>query len=132
MRKIRELRYILAQTLNFSQEKEWKLRRQKEIIKNKSPGIPGFLSLYNTIFFPSGSIGKESSCNAGDLGLIPRLGSPPGEGKGYPFQYSGLENSIDYSPWGRKELDTTERLSDLAKNPTHTSTFTYFLNCTIL
>ena len=73
MRKRRNLRYILAQILNFSQEKEWKLRRQKEIIKNKSPGIPGFLSLYNTIFFPSGSIGKESSCNAGDLGLIPRL-----------------------------------------------------------
>ena len=35
----------------------------------------------------------------------------PGEGKGYPVQYSGLENSIDYSLWARKELDTTERLS---------------------
>ena len=34
-----------------------------------------------------------------------------GEGKGYPLQYSGLENSMDYSPWGRKELDTTEQLS---------------------
>ena len=34
----------------------------------------------------------------------------PGEGKGYPLQYSGLENSIDYSPWGRKESDTNERL----------------------
>ena len=130
MRKRRDLRYFLAQTLNFSQEKEWKLKRQKEIIKNKSRGIPGFLSLYNTIFFPSGSIGKESSCNAGDLGLIPRLGRSPGEGNS--FQYSGLENSIDYSPWGRKELDTTERLSDLAKNPTHSSTFTYFLNCIVL
>ena len=46
----------------------------------------------------------------GDLGSIPGLGRSPGEGKGYPFQYSGLENSMD-SPWGRKELDTTERLS---------------------
>ena len=56
----------------------------------------------------------------------------PGEGKGYLLQYSGLENSIDYSPWVHKESDTTERLSLLAKNPTHTSAFTYFLNCTAL
>ena len=34
----------------------------------------------------------------------------PGEGNDYPLQYSGLENSMDYSPWGRKELDTTEQL----------------------
>ena len=42
-----------------------------------------------------GSAGKESACNAGDLGSIPRLGRSPGEGKGYPLQYSGLENSTD-------------------------------------
>ena len=41
------------------------------------------------------SAGKESACNAGDLGSIPGLGRTPGEGKGHPFQYSGLENSID-------------------------------------
>ena len=45
--------------------------------------------------FPCGSAGKESAHNAGDLGLIPRLGRSPGEGKGYPIQYSGLENSMD-------------------------------------
>ena len=45
--------------------------------------------------FPCGSAGKESSCNAGDLGLIPGLGRSPGEGKGYPLQYSGLENSMN-------------------------------------
>ena len=39
--------------------------------------------------------GKESCCNAGDLGLIPGLGRSPGEGKDYPLQYSGLENSMD-------------------------------------
>ena len=39
--------------------------------------------------------GKESACNVGDLGLIPGLGQSPGEGKGYPLQYSGLENSMD-------------------------------------
>ena len=60
--------------------------------------------------FPCGSAGKESACNAGDLGLIPGLGRSPGEGKGYPLQCSNLENSMD-SPWGRKESDTTERLN---------------------
>ena len=44
---------------------------------------------------PCGSAGKESDCNAGDLGLIPGLGRNPGEGKGYPLQYSGLANSTD-------------------------------------
>ena len=56
-----------------------------------------------------GSAGKESACNAGDLGSIPGLGRSPGEWKGYPLQYSGLENSN--SPWGHKESDTTEWLS---------------------
>ena len=45
--------------------------------------------------FPGGSAGKESSCNVGNLGLIPGLGRCPREGKGYPLQYSGLENSTD-------------------------------------
>ena len=43
--------------------------------------------------FPGGFLGKESACNAGDLGSIPKLGRSPGEGKGSPFQYSGLESS---------------------------------------
>ena len=45
--------------------------------------------------FPDSSVGKESTCNAGDLDSIPELGRSPGEGKGYPPQYSGLENSMD-------------------------------------
>ena len=60
---------------------------------------------------PCGSAGKESAHNAGDLGSIPGLGRSPGEGKGHPLQYSGLENSMDYTDMGRKESDTTERLS---------------------
>ena len=60
--------------------------------------------------FPCGSAGEESTCNAGDLGLIPGLGRSPGEGKGYQLQYSGLENSIN-SPRGRKHSDTTEQIS---------------------
>ena len=61
--------------------------------------------------FPGGSDGKESTCNVGDLGSIPGLGRSPGEGEGYLPQYSGMETSMDYSPWGRKELDMTEQLS---------------------
>ena len=67
--------------------------------------------------FPGGSDGKESSCNASDLGLIPGLGRAPGGGHGNPLQYTCLENPhgqrslAGYSPWGRKELDTTEQLS---------------------
>ena len=45
----------------------------------------------------------------GDLGLIPGLGRPLGEGNSYPVPNSGLENSMDYSPWGHKESDRTER-----------------------
>ena len=58
-----------------------------------------------------GSEVKASASNMGDLGSIPGLGRSPGEGKDYPLQYSGLENSMDYSPWACKESDTTERLS---------------------
>ena len=56
------------------------------------------------------SVGKESTRNAGDVDSIPGLGRSLVEGKGYPLQYSGLENSVD-SPWGCKESDTTEQLS---------------------
>ena len=69
------------------------------------------LPILRIVGFHCGSAGKESACNAGDLGLPPRLGRSPGEGKGYPFQYSGLENSMGYSPWSHKELNTTEQLS---------------------
>ena len=74
-------------------------------------GISQLLHMWGAIFFflflvgrvfPDSSAGKESTCNAGDLGWE----VPPGEGKGYPLQYSGLKNSMDY-----KELDMTEQLS---------------------
>ena len=60
--------------------------------------------------FPCGSAGKESICNAGDLGSIPGLGRSPGEGKGYPLQFSGLENSMDYIVHGVAKSQT--QLSD--------------------
>ena len=61
--------------------------------RNRLP-IPVFLD------FPCGSAGKESVCNEGNLGSIPGLGRSPGEGKGYPLQYCGLENSMDCTVHG--------------------------------
>ena len=74
---------------------------------------PGFLG------FPSDSDGKESAWDVGDLASIPGLGRYPGEGKGYPLQYSDLENSMDRGAWWAmvhgvsksKESDMTEWLS---------------------
>ena len=60
--------------------------------------------------FPFGSAGKESACNARDLGLIPGLGRSPEEGKGYPLQDSGLENSVDCIVHGVTKSQT--QLSD--------------------
>ena len=53
-----------------------------------------------TAGLPESSAGKEAACNAGDLGSIPGLGRSPGEGKGYPLQYSSLENSTDCTVHG--------------------------------
>ena len=64
----------------------------------------------NTQGFPCGSAGAESTSSAGDLGSIPGLGRSPGEGKGYPLQYSGLENSMDCIVCGVTKSQT--RLSD--------------------
>ena len=66
--------------------------------------------------FPDSSAGKESTCNAGDLGSIPGLGRCPGEGKGYPLQYSGLTNSMECIVYGVAKSRT--RLSDF-----HTHSF---------
>ena len=62
--------------------------------------------------FPCGPAGKKSTYSAGDLGSIPGLGRSPGEGKGYPLQYSGPENSMDYIVHGVAKSQTrTEQLS---------------------
>ena len=52
-------------------------------------------SFFLVLGFPCGSASKESACNVGDLGSVPGLGRSPGEGKGYPLEYSGLENPMD-------------------------------------
>ena len=82
-------------------------------VGNSISGSSAFFKthLYILKYFPGSSDGKASAYKAGDLGSIPNLGRSPAEGNGNPLQYSCLENSmdtVDYSPWGRKELDTTE------------------------
>ena len=70
----------------------------------------GILLTHLHLGFPCGSAGKESACNSGDLGLVPGLGRSPGEGKGYPLHFSGLENSMGCIGHGVTKSRT--RLSD--------------------
>ena len=67
-----------------------------------------------TLGFPGGSDGKESACNTGDLGSVPGLGRSPGEGNGYPFQYSCLGNPMDRAAWQAivHEMDMTWQLNN--------------------
>ena len=80
--------------------------------------------------FSGGSAGKESTCSVGDLGWIPGLGRSPGEGKGYPLQYSGLENPMDCIVYGVEKsrtrlsafhfhfcLSEASLIAQLVKNP---------------
>ena len=76
----------------------------------EDPLEKGMLATSVFLGFPGGSDGKESACNAGDLGLIPGLGRTPGEGKGYPLQSSGLENPMGYRVYGVTK--SRKRLSD--------------------
>ena len=87
----------------------------KDILKTSSSAEKDGNLLSTT--FPGVSNGKESACNAGDLGWIPGLGRSLGEGNGTPLQYSCLENPhgqrslAGCSPWGQRESKTTEWLS---------------------
>ena len=76
----------------------------------KAPGSQICLNLFTSWGFPGGSAGKEVACNVGGLGSIPGLRRNPGEGKGYPLQYSGLENPTDCIMHGVAKSQT--RLSD--------------------
>ena len=70
-----------------------------------------------SVGFPHSSVGKESACNAGDLGLIPRLGRAPGEGNGYLLQYSCLENPKDRGAWQATVHGVARVGHDLATKP---------------
>ena len=72
--------------------------------------------MYLNLIKSCGSDGKESVCIAGNLGLMPGLGRPPGEGNGNPLQYSCLNNPLDRETWWVTinrvtELDMTEQLT---------------------
>ena len=81
--------------VKYSQKMKYKEDKNTAVFGNEE----SFDDLLRTVLgpwgFPCDSAGKKSACNAGDLGWIPGLGRSPGEGKGYPLQYFGLENSMD-------------------------------------
>ena len=79
--------------------------------------------------FCGGSDGKESACSAEDAGVISELGRSPGEGNGYPLQYSCMENSMDRGAWACKETDMIEQLTHArarARTHTHTTIMSIF------
>ena len=67
--------------------------------------------------FPDGSDGKDSACNVGDLGSVPGLGRSPGEGNGYPLQYSCLENPMDRGVWWATAHGVERITYDLVTKP---------------
>ena len=89
--------------------------------------------------FPGGSDGKESTRNAGDLGLIPELGRSSGGGNAthssiLPGEFHGQRSLADYSPWGRKESDMTEQvtlLQNIKKNSL-SKTLIFFVFASVL
>ena len=88
----------------------WFKKRLIQLMEIKSWNL---LNLNNESYislkgFPGGSVSKESACNAGDPSSISGLGISPGEGKGYPLHYSGLENSMDRGAWRA----TMQRVTD--------------------
>ena len=109
------MREMLRRGHRISEVRErWELRFG--LVRSSDP-LSHFLQPgdYNDRGFPGSSDGKASVCNVGAPGSIPGSGRSDGEGNGNPFQYSCLENPVDwilvgYSLWGRKELATTERL----------------------
>ena len=74
-------------------------RFQAEQVGGFSSESPVTTAIKCSLHWPGGSDGKESTCNAGDMGSIPGLGRSPGERKGYPLQYSSLEKSKDRGAW---------------------------------
>ena len=71
--------------------------------------------MYYIMGFPGGSDGKESACNAGDVGLILGLGRSPGEGNGNPLQYSYLENPMDRGVWQDTDHGVAKSLTWLSE-----------------
>ena len=94
-----------------------------QFLDQEDPLIEDLLPTTEFLGFSGGSDGKESARNAGDLGSI-RTGRSPEEGNGYPFQYSGLENSMDRGAW-----QTT--VHGVTKSWTQLSNFNFHALCSI-
>ena len=110
---------ILINIINMEKDRMFYLGVMLWVVKTLT-NLQGFLIYPMTCVlwgFPGGSDGKESTCNAEDLGLIPGLGRCPGGGHDDPFQYSHLENPhgqrslVGYSPWACKDSDMTKQLT---------------------
>ena len=82
---------ILASVNNAAVDMDMQIPLQGPTISS----LDIYSELAESCGFPDGSVGKESACNAGDMGLIPGLGRSLGEGNSYLLQYSGLKNSMD-------------------------------------
>ena len=88
MDQVSSLRVQLVKNPPAMQEIPVRFLGWEDLLEKDRLPTPVFLG------FPGGSAGKESACNVGDLGSNPGLVRSPGEGKDYPLQYSGLENSV--------------------------------------
>ena len=86
---------ILASVNNAAVDMDMQIPLQGPTISS----LETYSELAESCGFPDGSVGKESACNAGDMGLIPGLGRSLGEGNSYLLQYSGLKNSMDRGAW---------------------------------
>ena len=78
--------------------------------------------MYLNLIKSCGSDGKESVCIAGNLGLMPGLGRPPGEGNGNPLQYSCLENFMDRGAWWAMIHGVTKSQTQMSDTHTHRCT----------
>ena len=105
---------ISGSTIPYAINSSWKIRKSSLLSQSLLSPVTWRTSSFTHLWFPGGSDGKASD-NVGDPGSIPASGRSPGKGNSNPLQYSCLENTTDrslvgYSPYGRKESDTTERL----------------------
>ena len=123
--------FNLCYCIQWSPQNQESVWRQQRSLLLEETWVSPWARKGSELLFPlsialsCSSAGKESACNAGDLGSIPGLGRSPG--KDYPLQYSGLENSMDCIVYGVAESDTTEWLSLSSISTSGNCNFTQWL-----